>query len=45
VLFKTEIDHPVPVEHFRAVAEVISYVMRLKDGLEAKYEPKVETIE
>lgn len=44
-LFKTELDHPVPVEHFRAVAEVISFVMRLKDGLDAKYEPKVETIE
>jgi len=44
-LFKTEIDQPIPVEHFRAVAEVISFVMRLKDGLDAKYEPKVETIE
>jgi len=25
----TEIDHPIPVEHFSAVAEVISYVLRL----------------
>lgn len=44
-LYKTELEHPVPVEHFRAVAEVISFVMRLKDGMDAKYVPKVETIE
>lgn len=44
-LFKTELDNPIPFEHFRAVAEVISYVMRLKDGLDAKYEPTVETVE
>lgn len=44
-LFKVELDQEIPVEHFRAVAEVISYVMKLKDGLAAKYEPKVETIE
>ena len=29
-LFATvEIDHPIPIEHYAAVAEVISYVMRL----------------
>lgn len=44
-LFKTELDQPIPVDHFRAVAEVISYVMRLKDGIDTKYEPKVETVE
>lgn len=44
-LFKVEIDNEIPVEHFRAVAEVISYIMKLKDGISSKYEPKVETIE
>ncbi|MGQ0662780.1 MAG: flagellar biosynthesis protein FlhB [Pseudomonadota bacterium] len=29
-----EIDHEVPPEHYKAVAEVISYVMRLKRGRE-----------
>jgi flagellar biosynthesis protein FlhB len=24
-----EIDHPIPAEHYAAVAEIISYVMRL----------------
>jgi flagellar biosynthetic protein FlhB len=24
-----EIDHPIPVEHYAAVAEVISYVMKI----------------
>ena len=28
-----EIDQEVPTEHFKAVAEVISYVMRLKGQL------------
>lgn len=44
-LFKTELDDQIPFDHFRAVAEVISYVMRLKDGVDAKYEPKIVTIE
>lgn len=44
-LYKVELDHPIPIDHYRAVAEVISYIMRLKDGLQARYEPKVETIE
>jgi flagellar biosynthetic protein FlhB len=25
-----EIDHPIPVEHYTAVAEIISFVMRLR---------------
>ena len=29
-LFPVELDQPVPVEHFQAVAEVISYVYKLK---------------
>jgi flagellar biosynthetic protein FlhB len=28
-----EIDQPIPVEHYAAVAEVISYVMRIARGL------------
>lgn len=28
-----EIDHPIPAEHFAAVAEIIGYVMRLAKGL------------
>lgn len=44
-LYKVDLDQEIPVEHFRAVAEVISYVMKLKDGLDAKYDPKVETVE
>lgn len=44
-LYKVEIDNEIPVEHFRAVAEVISYIMKLKDGIATKYEPKVETVE
>lgn len=44
-LYKVELDNPIPLEHFRAVAEVISYIMRLKEGFSAKYEPKVETVE
>ncbi|WP_300298758.1 flagellar biosynthesis protein FlhB [Ferrovibrio sp.] len=44
-LYKVELDEPIPIDHYRAVAEVISYVMRLKDGLTTKYEPKVETVE
>jgi flagellar biosynthetic protein FlhB len=44
-LFKTELDDQIPFDHFRAVAEVISYVMRLKEGVDAKYEPKVVTVE
>ncbi|MBP7063713.1 flagellar biosynthesis protein FlhB [Ferrovibrio sp.] len=31
-LFLVEIDDPIPVEHYKAVAEVISYVMKLKNG-------------
>lgn len=41
-LYKAELDEPVPVEHYRAVAGVISYVMRLKDGFDARYEPEPE---
>lgn len=32
-LFLVEIDDPIPVEHYKAVADVISYVMKLKDKL------------
>lgn len=28
-----EIDHPIPVEHYKAVAEIIGYVMRLRKKL------------
>jgi flagellar biosynthesis protein FlhB len=28
-----EVDHPIPQEHYKAVAEVIGYVMRLKGTL------------
>ena len=31
-----EIDEPVPAEHFKAVAQVIGYVMRLQGKLPAK---------
>ncbi|HEX6956633.1 MAG TPA: flagellar biosynthesis protein FlhB [Ferrovibrio sp.] len=41
-LYKVELDDPIPIEHYRAVAGVISYVMRLKDGLEARYEAEAE---
>jgi len=44
-LYKVELEQEIPVEHFRAVAEVISYVMKLKDGIQSKYDPKVETVE
>lgn len=44
-LYKVELDQEIPVEHFRAVAEVISYIMKLKDGGDARYDPKVETVE
>ncbi len=30
-----ELDEPIPVEHYRAVAEVISYVMKLKNRFSA----------
>ncbi|HUH82973.1 MAG TPA: EscU/YscU/HrcU family type III secretion system export apparatus switch protein, partial [Stellaceae bacterium] len=32
-LYTVEIDHEIPREHYRAVAEVISYVFRLKGKL------------
>lgn len=41
-LYKVDLDQSVPVEHYRAVAGVISYVMRLKDGMDARYEPEAE---
>lgn len=41
-LYKVELDDPVPVELYKAVAGVISYVMRLKEGLDARYEAEVE---
>lgn len=44
-LYKVDLDQEIPVEHFRAVAEVISYIMKLKDGIQTKYDPKVETVE
>lgn len=44
-LYKAEIDQPIPIDHYRAVAEIISYIMRLKEGLQATYEAKVETVE
>ena len=43
-LFKVEIDDPIPFELYRTVAEVISYIMRLKQGLQAEYEPSKEPI-
>jgi flagellar biosynthetic protein FlhB len=42
-LYKVDLDESIPVEHYRAVAGVISYVMRLKDGMDARYEPEAET--
>jgi flagellar biosynthetic protein FlhB len=44
-LYKVDLDQEIPVDHFRAVAEVISYIMKLKDGIQTKYDPKVETVE
>ncbi|WP_341704979.1 flagellar biosynthesis protein FlhB [Ferrovibrio sp.] len=38
-LYKVEIDDPIPLELYRAVAGVISYIMRLKDGIKATYQP------
>jgi flagellar biosynthetic protein FlhB len=43
-LFKVEIDDPIPFELYRTVAEVISYIMRLKQGLNAQYEPDKEPV-
>ncbi len=37
-LYKVELDDPIPIEHYKAVAGVISYVMKLKDGIAARYE-------
>jgi len=31
-----EIDDEIPVEHYHAVAEVIGYVMRLRQGFSAR---------
>lgn len=39
-LYKVELDDPIPIEHYKAVAGVISYVMKLKDGLAAEYRPE-----
>lgn len=44
-LYKVDLDQEIPVEHFRAVAEVISYIMKLKDGIQTTYDPKVTTVE
>lgn len=41
-LFTVEIEHPVPVEHYRAVAGIIGYVMRLKQGMDVSYNPDDE---
>ena len=35
-LFKIDIDANIPLEHYRAVAEIIGYVMRLKGKLPRK---------
>jgi flagellar biosynthesis protein FlhB len=35
-----EIDQQIPPEHFKAVAGVIGYVMRLKEGLREAYRPE-----
>jgi len=43
-LFKVELDDPIPFELYRTVAEVISYIMRLKEGINARYEPGSEPI-
>ena len=32
-LYKVELDAEIPAEHFKAVAEIIAYVWRLKDGI------------
>ena len=39
-LYKVELDEPIPIEHYKTVAGVISYVMKLKDGIAARYEPE-----
>ncbi|MEK9969011.1 MAG: flagellar type III secretion system protein FlhB, partial [Ferrovibrio sp.] len=44
-LYKVDLEQEIPVDQFRAVAEIISFVMKLKDGIQTKYEPKVETVE
>ena len=37
-LYKVELDDPIPIEHYKAVAGVISYIMKLKDGIATRYE-------
>lgn len=37
-LYKVELDDPIPIEHYKTVAGVISYIMKLKDGIDARYE-------
>jgi flagellar biosynthetic protein FlhB len=32
-----EIDQEVPVEHYKAVAEVIGFVMKLRENARARY--------
>lgn len=39
-LYKVELDDPIPIEHYKTVAGVISYVMKLKDGFAAEYRPE-----
>jgi flagellar biosynthetic protein FlhB len=34
-----EIDQEVPVEHYKAVAEVIGFVMKLRDGTRGRFRP------
>lgn len=31
-----ELDQPIPIEHYKAVAEVIGYVMRLRRAVSRK---------
>jgi len=35
-----EIDQEIPPEHYKAVAEVISYVMRLKEKNRGKFQQR-----
>ena len=32
-LYKVELDAEIPAEHFKAVAEIIAYVWRLREGI------------
>jgi flagellar biosynthetic protein FlhB len=40
-----EVDHEIPQEHYKAVAEVIAYVMRLKGKLAGRNAPPRPALE